>query len=147
MKLILGTAQFGSNYGINNSTGVLGKKKIDKIIKTAYKNNIRILDTAIEYRESTKILSKLDISKFKIVSKLPFFKDVSKYDLYYRKVIETYFDKLKTKKIYCFLVHNPEKFSGYPGLAIQTPKFDTKKKITAPAKDFTNIFLRVISFP
>ena len=112
MKLILGTAQFGSNYGINNSTGVLGKKKIDKIIKTAYKNNIRILDTAIEYSESTKILSKLDISKFKIVSKLPFFKDVSKYDLYYRKVIENYFDKLKTKKIYCFLVHNPEKFSG-----------------------------------
>ena len=30
MKLILGTAQFGSNYGINNSTGVLGKKKLIK---------------------------------------------------------------------------------------------------------------------
>lgn len=111
MKLILGTAQFATNYGINNSTGILSTKKIDEIIKTSYKNNIRILDTAIEYKASTIVLSKLNISKFKIISKLPFFVDIRKYDSYYRKCIESYLKKLNIKKIYCFLVHNPDKFT------------------------------------
>ena len=45
-NLILGTAQFGSNYGINNNQGLLPKSKIFSILDYAYDNNLNKLDTA-----------------------------------------------------------------------------------------------------
>ena len=37
-KLILGTAQFGLKYGINNKTGIQSVEKIFKILDYAYEN-------------------------------------------------------------------------------------------------------------
>ena len=54
-KIVLGTAQFGMSYGLNN------KKKIPfniikKIINKARKRKINFLDTAISYGNCEKIL-------------------------------------------------------------------------------------------
>ena len=48
-KLILGTAQFGLNYGINNSNGRPNNLEIFKILNYAYENGIRTLDTVTKY--------------------------------------------------------------------------------------------------
>ena len=47
-KIILGTAQFGLNYGINNKNN---KPNLEEIlnIEFAYSNGIRTLDTADSY--------------------------------------------------------------------------------------------------
>lgn len=71
-KLILGTVQFGLNYGINNTKGKLSEHEVFKLLGTAYDLGIRTLDTAEAYGDSHKIISnfqKKSKKKFNIVSK------------------------------------------------------------------------------
>ena len=55
-KLAIGTAQFGSIYGIANKTGKIKYSEAKEIIKFAKKNNIKTIDTASAYGESEKLL-------------------------------------------------------------------------------------------
>jgi len=55
-KLVLGTAQFGLDYGINNSNGKVSNLEIQRILNFAYENNIRILDTAESYGNAHEII-------------------------------------------------------------------------------------------
>ena len=48
-KLVLGTAQFGLDYGINNFSGKVKLNEVYKILDFAYENNILTLDTAASY--------------------------------------------------------------------------------------------------
>ena len=45
-KIILGTAQFGTNYGIANKSGKIKYNEIFKILNYLKKNKINSLDTA-----------------------------------------------------------------------------------------------------
>ena len=58
MKLCLGTAQFGSNYGISNKNGILRLNEISKILKFCRDKKINFYDTANSYESSKYILSK-----------------------------------------------------------------------------------------
>ncbi len=73
-KLILGTVQFGLDYGINNSIGKPTNKNIYKILDYAYENGIRTLDTAESYGNAHLIignyLKKNSKKNFKLISKL-----------------------------------------------------------------------------
>lgn len=40
-KLVLGTVQFGLNYGINNYQGQPNQTEVDSIINAAYNNGIK----------------------------------------------------------------------------------------------------------
>ncbi len=51
-KLILGTVQFGLNYGINNKLGKVSEESIRDILDVAFANGIQILDTAEAYGNS-----------------------------------------------------------------------------------------------
>ena len=53
-KLILGTVQFGLEYGINNTTGIPSKENVKLILDLAYNNGINLLDTAEAYGDSQK---------------------------------------------------------------------------------------------
>lgn len=44
-KLILGTVQFGLEYGINNKVGKPTNNEVLSLLKVAYNSGIRILDT------------------------------------------------------------------------------------------------------
>lgn len=48
-KLILGTVQFGINYGINNSTGLPSEELVNNILSKANNSGITTLDTAAAY--------------------------------------------------------------------------------------------------
>ena len=56
VKLCLGSANFGSKYGIDNKK--LSKDKILKIINTAKNNKIFKIDTSFEYFNSHQNLKK-----------------------------------------------------------------------------------------
>ena len=49
---------------------VLLKKEINNILNYAYKNGIRLIDTAQSYGSSESNLGCSDVSKFKIITKL-----------------------------------------------------------------------------
>ena len=65
MKLILGTAQFGSNYGIKQD-GQPSPHEIDRILKTARRAGIDKVDTAPAYGNM------VDFDGFKIITKTPY---------------------------------------------------------------------------
>jgi aryl-alcohol dehydrogenase-like predicted oxidoreductase len=72
-EIILGTAQWGSKYGIVNNNGKINYNEIDKIVKFCLKNNIKIFDTARDYGDSEKIIGKLNkkySGKIKTISKI-----------------------------------------------------------------------------
>lgn len=74
-KLILGTAQFGMDYGINNLTGKIQKSEVFEILNYAFQNNIRILDTAPVYGDAQKKIGEFHKEhnqfRFKVISKIP----------------------------------------------------------------------------
>ena len=55
-KFILGTAQFGLNYGINNQHGKPDKSTVYEILTLAYQLGINTLDTADSYGTSHEII-------------------------------------------------------------------------------------------
>ncbi len=70
-KLALGTAQFGSDYGIANQKGKIKLSEAQKIMNLAKKTSIELIDTAIDYGDSQSIMGNLGVKDFKIVTKLP----------------------------------------------------------------------------
>lgn len=110
-KLILGTVQFGLNYGINNKEGKLPKLEIFKILEKAYDLGIRTLDTAEAYGTAHDIINefhKLVPFRFKIISK--FSGDIKKYpnDILERlKIHVHYFD---VSKLEAYFFHSFKDF-------------------------------------
>ena len=51
-KLVLGTAQFGSQYGIFNSSGFVDKNEVKKIIALFSSVGCNFIDTATDYLNS-----------------------------------------------------------------------------------------------
>jgi len=103
-RLVLGTAQFGLDYGINNINGRLTKKEIFHILKIAHSGGIRELDTANVYGNSEKLIGEfLDQNrnlKFKITSK------ISKKSLSFESQINNSLSDLRIKKIDTLLFHS-----------------------------------------
>jgi len=75
MKIGLGTAQFGMDYGISNCDGKTPEQEVASILDLASQNGIRIIDTAALYGVSEEVLGKTLPSgiDFKIVTKTPRF--------------------------------------------------------------------------
>ena len=75
-KLMLGTVQFGLNYGVANTTGKPSFEAAKTILKAAYDGGVTALDTAPEYGDSEEVigraLAELGLTdRFKIVTKIP----------------------------------------------------------------------------
>ena len=76
-KLILGTVQFGMNYGIANREGQPDLDKVRAILRSAAGHGIRILDTAAAYGTSETVIGAVLAEDpalkqhFQVVSKIP----------------------------------------------------------------------------
>ena len=102
-KLVLGTAQFGMNYGINNARGQVMPDEVNDILHKAGQSGVSYIDTASGYGNSEKILGdsfSLHQYSFRIISKFSPDGQTPKqqYDSSLRR--------LKVDKLYAFMVHN-----------------------------------------
>lgn len=73
MKFILGTAQFGLDYGVSNTGGIVTDSELADILACAQQNDITMLDTAVVYGNSEERLGK-QLSQncpFKYITKIP----------------------------------------------------------------------------
>jgi aryl-alcohol dehydrogenase-like predicted oxidoreductase len=71
-KLILGTVQFGLDYGINNRSGKPTAERVSAILDLAFQRGIRILDTAEAYGNAQEVIGdyhRTSSNRFKIVTK------------------------------------------------------------------------------
>ncbi len=71
MKLVLGTAQFGLNYGAANISGQVSGEVAGAVLQRAKHAGIDTLDTAIAYGDSESVLGQLGVRTWKTVTKLP----------------------------------------------------------------------------
>lgn len=114
-KLVLGTAQLGLNYGINNE---IGQPKIDvseQLILNCEKNGVKYLDTARAYGDSEEVIGsvlnnaiKTDlkvITKFNTALNI---ENINSKDNIYNAVdsqIQSSLDALRQEKLYVVLLH------------------------------------------
>jgi uncharacterized protein len=113
-KIILGTVQFGLNYGINNKSGKPTYESIKEILDFAHQKNIIFLDTAEAYGDAQEIIGEYhqdSLNLFKIITKFsPLRKDLPK------KISERVKCNLKTLKIeslYGYMFHSYTDFKTY----------------------------------
>jgi aryl-alcohol dehydrogenase-like predicted oxidoreductase len=113
-KLILGTVQFGLNYGVNNSAGKPSKENIKSILDSAYNSGIQLLDTAEAYGDSQNKIGEYhnnSTNKFNVITK--FSSNTEGFSL---NIIERVYNNLKildVDKLYCYMFHSFDDFNKY----------------------------------
>lgn len=108
---MLGSAQWGMNYGISNTFGKTSKKEVNLILKKAIKYNIKYIDTAPIYGSSEIVIGDELLSKyFNIGSKIPEIKQkrITKLEITkIEKIMRKSLRNLKKDKFDYLLMHNP----------------------------------------
>jgi aryl-alcohol dehydrogenase-like predicted oxidoreductase len=125
-KIILGTVQFGVDYGVNNQTGKINRQAAEEILQFAWKSEIDMLDTSYGYGESEKvigqILDKYNLN-FKIISKYP--QNVGKI----HKILSESLECLRTNHLYGYLVHHFNEFKNNLSLWDSFVELKTNNKV------------------
>ena len=126
-KISLGTAQWGLNYGISNSSGIPSIKDIKNLISFARANKITMLDTANSYGEVESKLGEIGIDDFDTITKIHVSKGQSnKIEI----LIKFSIHNMGLNSIYGCLVHNPQELLKDSKIWEALKKEKDKKRIT-----------------
>jgi len=126
-KLILGTVQFGLNYGINNSSGKPSENEVFEILDMASEENIELLDTADAYGnaiEQIGLYHQQRKNRFKILSK---FKEVKAGELFDHA--RNSLNKLHITHFEVYSYHSFVDYLNYPYLKDELQSLKDKKLI------------------
>lgn len=113
-KLILGTVQFGLNYGINNTSGKPDEKRVHSILDEAFEKGIRLLDSAEAYGDAHELIGSyhaLSQNKFDLITKY----SSSRRDLPEDLIARVKFDiqTLNCTCLYAYMFHSFTDFKTY----------------------------------
>lgn len=116
MKLALGTVQFGQPYGVANLQGQVTEAEVRSILDLASVNGVHTLDTAIAYGESEKVLGKMQLDNFEIITKLPSLPEECR-DVFgwVEQELEASLLRLNVSSVNSLLLHRPEQLTGKIG--------------------------------
>jgi aryl-alcohol dehydrogenase-like predicted oxidoreductase len=123
-KFIIGTAQFGLNYGINNTIGKTNEVDVFSILDTALENGINKIDTASAYGNAEEVIGRYlkkgrgDI--WKITTKFSFLNKKK-----FNQCLEESLNKLSVDFIDTILFHS---FNDYIAFKDQLADFYTNNK-------------------
>jgi aryl-alcohol dehydrogenase-like predicted oxidoreductase len=117
-KLILGSAQFGMNYGVSNKIGKIDNQEIKKIFQFSQENSIDTVDTAMSYGNSEELIGIYN-NNLKVISKLPPIpKKCNDIKMWFNLEIKHSLERLKLKKLHGILLHKPDDLLGENGLKL-----------------------------
>lgn len=133
MKIGLGTAQFGLDYGISNSLGKTPTQEVMRILDIALKNGIHTIDTASLYGDSEGVLGQFLVGRnpFHIVTKTPQYDGKSRTKEDAKKLESVFFEslqKLKQSSVYGLLVHRAGDLLARNGSILWKAMYDLKKR-------------------
>jgi len=112
-RLAIGTANFGMPYGLSNSSELLSVESVAEIIAKSRSLGIDCLDTANAYGSSQKVLGKIGITGWTVVSKISTIpKDCSDVSEFVDRQVETILADLKVAEVETVLVHNASDLVG-----------------------------------
>lgn len=113
-KLILGTVQFGLNYGINNTSGKPDEKRVHSILDEAFEKGIRLLDSAEAYGDAHEIIGSYHASsenKFDLITKYSSSRRDLPEDLIAR--VKSDLQTLNCPSLYAYMFHSFTDFKNY----------------------------------
>lgn len=115
MKLVIGSAQLGMNYGLFNNKKI-NRKEFKKIEKLVLKSKINFIDTAASYGKSENIIGNSKLKNLHIITKikLPNKKNIEIKDWILKEISKS-LSKLKINKIYGVLIHDYKDLLGKYG--------------------------------
>jgi aryl-alcohol dehydrogenase-like predicted oxidoreductase len=125
-KIVLGTVQFGVNYGINNTSGQVPFEDVCNILQLAQKGGISVLDTSSAYGTSEIVLGKAlqnTQTRFNIVSKYPR-SLASVRDTFQKSLLN-----LGVESLYGYLVHHFEFYQEHPEIFDEMTTLKNEGKI------------------
>jgi aryl-alcohol dehydrogenase-like predicted oxidoreductase len=104
-KIVLGTVQFGLDYGINNNSGKPSQEQVNEILIYAFDAGVRFLDSAEAYGNAHAIIGDFHKTnpnrQFNIITKLPHVIDDS-----IESKIELYLVQLGVSQLHALLFHS-----------------------------------------
>jgi aryl-alcohol dehydrogenase-like predicted oxidoreductase len=108
MKLALGTAQFGMEYGISNVDGKTPQNSIKQILGYANSVGMDTIDTAIAYGNSEHCLGLAGVNGFKVITKLPPIPDgIKNVKNWVSNEIKESLNRLKINQLDAVMLHDP----------------------------------------
>lgn len=118
-KLVLGTAQFGLDYGVSNRSGKTLPEEASRMVEHARLNGIDTLDTAISYGDSERVLGEIGVKDFKIITKLPpYLSDYGHIEAWASRQVEGSLCRLRVDRIHGLLLHCSEDIAESHGFAL-----------------------------
>ena len=123
-KIVLGTVQFGLNYGINNSIGMPTITEMSEIFKMANFLHIDMLDTAHVYGNAESKVGEFSGGNYKVVTK--FSKVTNEEELFNEFQISL--NNLKTNSVYGYMAHSADTLIQNPKLWQSLQKLQLENK-------------------
>ena len=124
-KLILGTAQFGLNYGINNVYGKPSEQTVGSLLDYARTKGILILDTADAYGDASQIIGRYHQTRQKFSINTKFKKGTS--DL--SAQLDASLKALNIDYVNVYFFHEFKDFISYPSVRNQLDELKKNGKI------------------
>lgn len=107
-RLALGTAQFGSDYGIANTVGRIPDADAAALLAHAWRAGVRTLDTAIAYGDSEARLGALGVGDWRVISKLPAMPADVDAVRWVADAVDGSLGRLQRRSLSALLLHRPQ---------------------------------------
>lgn len=108
-RLGIGTAQFGSLYGVANKQGQVQEPDAQEILHRTLREGVNLLDTAMGYGESEATLGRIGVKHFQVVTKLPTIpKGVIDVAGWMGEQVASSLSRLRLDSLYGLLLHRSE---------------------------------------
>ena len=116
IRLALGTAQLGLNYGIANQTGQVSGQGAREMLALATHAGVDTLDTAAAYGESEARLGALGVESFRVVTKLPSMPaHVEDVAAWVQSEVQDSLSRLRVPHLHALMLHRPLELLGPRG--------------------------------
>jgi aryl-alcohol dehydrogenase-like predicted oxidoreductase len=107
-RLALGTAQLGQRYGIANRAGMPGQHEAAAILQCARESGIDVVDTAMSYGDSERVIGSVGAGSLRIVTKLPPLPSgASGIAHWVRQQVGASMDRMGIEHLHGLLLHRP----------------------------------------
>jgi len=126
--MILGTVQFGLNYGINNIHGKVSLQDSFKILECAFNNGVEILDSAESYGNAHEVIGMFHVENpnkiFRIITKLP---NEINHDIFEK--VDEYLNELCVTQLETLMFHSYKSYNENIGNIESLKKLKSQNKI------------------
>lgn len=114
MKLGIGSAQFGLDYGVSNAHGRTPACEVGGILEVARESSVRVVDTAAAYGDAESALGAAGVLGFRVVTKLP--ARTAPEDM--ERALRASLERLGLETCYGLLLHDADDLAADDGAAV-----------------------------